>query len=220
MLDHGFVREVFVAVHHNLADGDPLSLLHVEDDSGPAGARCQLNHLDGRGVISLVLVQGVDASAALFDRIAVQRAAFSEMDPAFHLTLGEPVYTAYGPFLQQWPLFHTDEKHELSPDDSLSDDNIVELAGAEERGDGALNIPVVDRLVNDEAGSADDLRRGEPCLSFGRDAVHCWRAWFLSLEDSPPAEQERAGQKGLKKSVHRKGVEGEHAGPPEGGRRA
>ncbi len=190
MLKQGLVGEVLVAIHYHLADGNPVALGDVEDDPGPARLRGKLHHLDLGGVVALVLVEGIDGGARLFHRVAVQRTALGEMDSALDLALPHPIDTAHSPLLQHRAFLHPQDQQQVLSLIPLLNQDIVELPGLEQRGNGPLDIAVIDGLVNDDARAADDLGWGEALVSLDYDAVNRRRAGLLSRENRLPSTGE------------------------------
>jgi len=72
----------------------------------------------------------------------------------------------------------------------LLNQDVVELPGLEERGNGPLDIAVIDGLVNDDARAADDLGRTEALVSLDYDTVNRRRGGLLSRENRLPSTEE------------------------------
>src|SRR5918995_1143300 len=196
VLDHGLVGKVFVPVDNDLADGDPFALFDIEDHARAPGTGCQLQNVDLGGVVALMLVQRVDGSSRLLYRIPVEWAAFVQSHPALDLAFAEPLHTAYRPFLQHRTLLDPDDQHQPLAHVPLFHDHVVELTGPKERGNGPLNVPVIDWLVNDDPGAAADLRGGEALITLHKDTVDGRRGRVLGREDRLPSQQEPAGSEG------------------------
>src|SRR5438093_11636548 len=98
-----------------------------------------------------MLVEGVDGGARLLDRVAVQRAPFAQVHPPLHLALAQPVYSPNSPLLQDRPFLDPNDQDETPPGVMLLDQHVIELAGPEQRGDGALDVAIIDGLMNDDA---------------------------------------------------------------------
>jgi hypothetical protein len=171
MLDHGLVGEVLVSVDHDLADRNPLAFLDIEDHPGAPGSGRELEDVYLGGVVTLVLVERVDRGAGLLHRVAVEWAAFIQSDPSFDFPFTEPLHAAHRPSLQHRTLLDPDDQHQPLTQVTLLDHHVVKLAGAEERGDRPLDVPVIDQLVNDDAGAAEDLRGGETLVALDDDTV-------------------------------------------------
>ena len=96
----------------------------------------------------------------------------------------------------------------------LLDDYVVELPRLEERRDGALDVAVVDRLLDDETGRPDDLGRGEPPGSRRR---RCCRrsggcsSWATSAAGAPSKEG-HGGAREVEESLHPHSIGGGRAG--------
>ena len=208
-------------VDGDLADGDPTALVHVEHDPDPAAVLRQLQRLDLRGVVARVLVQGIDRGAGLLHGVAVERPALDQLDPALHRSLGDPIRAAHGPALQHRALLHLEREHQLVAHGPLLHQDVVELAGAEEIGDGALDVPIVHRLPHDETGGADDLGRGETRIALDGDAVDDGRSHRLGLrllgsERRRASQQESDGGAERAETLHQHWVRSGRAGPRAG----
>jgi hypothetical protein len=66
-----------------------------------------------------------------------------------------------------------------------------------------LDIAVIDGLSYDDAGGADDLRGGQPPVTFYRDAVNCGSSGLLGHQRRRQPPKEKSGGKKLKKTAHR-----------------
>src|SRR5207237_10836168 len=132
----------------------------------------------------------------------------------------QPVSPPNGPLLQHRPRFDPEDQKETGPGVPLFHQHIIELAGLEERSDGALNVAVVDRLVNDQAGAADDLRGSEPLVALDHDTVDRGRRRILRDERRRAAEERAASEENPEKTAHQQGADGKRAGPPMEARRA
>ncbi len=93
---------------------------------------------------------------------------------------------AHRPLLEDRPLLDPERQDQAVAGGALLDHDVVELPGPEQRRDGALDVAVVDGLVDDEPGGADDLRGGEPPHCPRR---RCYRRWAASGPGrrAPPA---------------------------------
>jgi hypothetical protein len=80
------------------------------------------------------------------------------------------------------------------------------LPGAEERGDGPLNIAIVDRLMHHDARGPDHLGGGESDIAFDRDTVDHRRAFILGEKNRRPSEEEGDGGKDRRETLHQSGV--------------
>src|SRR5690242_19031706 len=104
-----------------------------------------------------MLVQRIDGGASLLYGVAVEGPAFTQVHPAFDASLAEAFHAPDRPFLEDRPFFHLNHQNQPVVLIPLFDQDIVELTGPEERGDGPLNIAVIDRLMDNDAGAPDDL---------------------------------------------------------------
>ena len=126
-----------------------------------------------------------------------------QVHPALDVALGQPVDPPDRPLLQDGPLLDLDDQDQTPADVALLHHDVVELSGAEQRSDGALDIAVVDRLVDDDAGGADDLGGAEPLVPFHRDAVDRGRRGLLRPKRRRRSHKENAGGKDQKETAHR-----------------
>ena len=97
---------------------------------------------------------------------------------------------AHRPLLQHRALLDPEDQDQPVPDGALLHQHVVELAGAEQGRDGPLDVAVVDRLVRDEPGGADDLGRGEPRIPHDGDAVDGGRLFGSWAEQRRRAPQQ------------------------------
>ncbi len=171
-LHQRLVGELLVAVHLHLADGDPVAFLDIEHHAGLGRAGAGLDHLDGGGVVALGVVQRVDRRAGAFDRRAVERTPLGQLHPVLDRALGQPLDALDRPAGENRALLHPDEQYgPFRGVVDLTDGDVVELAGAEQRGDGPLDVAIIDGLAEDQAGAAENLLGGQSGVAFHRDAV-------------------------------------------------
>ena len=85
----------------------------------------------------------------------------TRVDPVAHRLLRQLPHAEQAPAGQDRPLPDDDDQDELPAGLALLDPDVVELAGLEERGDGALDVAIGDRLVQHEPRGAEDLGGGE-----------------------------------------------------------
>ena len=189
------VRELPVPVHDDLADRHPLALIHVEHDPDPAVVLGQLEGLDLGAVVAAVLVQRIDGRPRLLHGVPVDRPALREPDAILDLALGDLLDPAHGPLLEHRALFDLDHQDQAvaGARGLLLDEDVVELAGAEERGDGALDVAVVDGLLGDQPRGTDDLGRGEPPIPDDGDTVDGGRLFVLGGERRRSPQEEGHG---------------------------
>jgi hypothetical protein len=169
--DHGLVGKALVAIDDDLADGDPAALDDVEDHPHAAVVLGQLERLDLGGVVARLAVDRVDGGPRLLHRGSIERPTLDQLDPVLHLAFRQPVDPADRPALQQRPLLHLDHQVQPARPGALQDGDVVELSGAEEGRNRALDVAVVDRLPDHERGGADDLGGGQARAPLDDDAV-------------------------------------------------
>ena len=189
VLHHGLVVEALVAVDDHLPDGDAGAFLHVEHEPHAVRVLRDLERLHLRRVVSGALVERVDGGPALLHGVPVDR-------PRLRLTLTRPLTSPSDSFsTPRTAHFRSTGRSltlsariELVAGGALLGDDVVELAGAEEGGHGALDVAVVDGLMDDEARGPDDLGGGEPGIPLDGDAVDGGRvsvSWAMSTRRRP-----------------------------------
>ena len=224
LLHDGLVGETVVALDVHLADGDPAALLHVEHDPGLAAVLRQLQRLDLGGVVAGVLVERIDGRARLLHRVPVEGPALHQLHASLHGAFGDAIGAPDRPALQHGALLDLERQDQLLAGGALLDDDVVELAGAEQVGDRSLDVAVVDRLAYDESGGADDLGGCETRVAFDDDAVDDGRSLRLGLrllgsESRRSPHEEGDGGEGGTETLHQHWVECGAPAPGAGRRR-
>ena len=168
---HILVLEELVAFDDHLADRDAIALDDVEDDPDLIAVLRKLEDLHFGRVVAPLPVHGVDCRARALHGGAIQRPAGLERHLAADRALLDPVGAAQRPVLQQRALLHDHVQHEGAGGVALLDPDVVELAGPEQRGDGALDRAVVGGLSPAELGVVEHLPWGVPDGAFDDQAV-------------------------------------------------
>ncbi len=182
------------------ADGDPVALEHLEEDLHRAVG---LHEFGGGGPgleEPLVGIHRVDPGPAPGQRAAVERASHHERDAVPHRVFRQLADPHETPARQDRPFLDDDDEHQLAAVVTLFDVDVIELPGLEEGGDGALDVAVGDRLVEDQAGGAEDLRGGQAHVALDPQAVHGGRARVLTAQGLRSQDQE--GQQGDAAAKH------------------
>src|SRR5690349_3367787 len=149
-----------------------------------------------------MLVQRIDGGASLLYGVPVEGPAFTQVHPAFDASLAEAFHATDRPFLEDRPFFHLDHQNQEAVLIPLFDQDIVELTGPEERGDGPLDIAVIDRLMNNDAGAPDDLGCAQAVVTGNCDAIDGGWAGVLGREFGSRPENDTTCSK-QKRTAHR-----------------
>src|SRR3954453_4228051 len=115
---------------------------------------------------------------------------FASPPPPPPPSLPNAINTAHSPLLQHRPFLHSQDQEEVLSLIPLLNQDVVELPGLEQRGNGPLDVAVIDGLMNDDARAADDLGRSEALVPLDYDTVNRRWAWLLSREDRLPSTKE------------------------------
>ncbi len=150
VLDHRLVIESLVAVDDHLSDRDAVSLLHIEHESHASRILRDLDGLDLGGVVAGTLVERIDCRPPLFDGVPVDRPSFRKLDPTLDLAFRQLLNAPNRPLPEDRPLLDPERQDQPVTRGALLRDHVVELPSLEQGGDGALNVAVVEWLVNDD----------------------------------------------------------------------
>ena len=190
------IGEARVPLDVHLADGDAAAFLHGEHDAqAAAGIRRELHGRHLGGVVAAVAVHRIDRRLGAGHGSAVDGPAFDELDPVPDVRRRELARSRHRPAREQRALAHAEDDDAPARGEALGDGHVVELAGPVERGDRALDVPVVDRRADGEAGGRHDLRRSDPGIALDGDAVHTGldRDRVLGAKRRRPGKRQQEG---------------------------
>ncbi len=186
------VGEALVALDLHPAHRHPVALQDVEEHAHAALGGLD-DGLDPGGVVPPLPVEGVDGEDAPGEGVPVEGAPLLERHPVADGAGRDPLGPAHRPALEQRPLDHPEDEHQAALVLPLLDDDVVELAGGHEGGDGPLDVAVVDRGAARDAGGAEHLAGGEAGVPLDGEGVHDDRRDLLR-RGGPRAAREGGGE--------------------------
>src|SRR5206468_887296 len=128
------------------------------------------------------LVERIDSRAPLLDGVPVYRPGFRQLDATLDLALGELLDPSDRPLPENRPLLDSEGQDQPVGGGSLLGHDVIELTRLEQGGDGALNVAVIEGLMDDDARGTDDLSGGEAGIPLDGDAVDGGRGLVLGEE--------------------------------------
>ena len=151
------VAEMRIPLEIDAGDRDAAPFIDVEDHADTR--RIALIHkqrLGAREIVSLGVIQRIDAGPRARDVRQIEGAALGERHLVAHAVLGDARHAPDRPLGQQGPLVHVNHEHVLARRRRLRHRHRVELRARVERLNGALHVAIVDGAPRNQAADLDD----------------------------------------------------------------